>query len=163
MIGERSAEDQVGVISGRGRIGFPSLYQACLKAAELEREFDMLTSKFASVAGLIGAAVLAAAIGPGATSAFAASPDDQATIRVSVDDLNMTSEAGARVALRRIQHAADEICGGDVTDRSLGEQMQVRQCARAAVERAVASINLPALTAVSGGRHVATTMASADR
>lgn len=123
----------------------------------------MLTSKFASVAGFIGAAVLVAAIGPGATCAFAASSDDQVTIRVSVDDLNMTSEAGARVALRRIQYAANEICGGDVADRSLGEQMQVRQCARAAVEHAVASMNLPALTAVSGGHHVGTAMASAGR
>ena len=123
----------------------------------------MLTSKLTSAAGLIGAAVLVAAIGPGATSALAASPSDQVTIGVSVADLNMTSEAGARVALRRIQHAANEICGGDVADRTLGELMQSRDCERSAVKRAVASMNLPALTAVSEDRHVPAAMASADR
>jgi UrcA family protein len=121
----------------------------------------MLTSKLASFTGLVGAAMIALAVGPGATSAFAASPDDPISVKVSIADLNMASEAGARTALARIQYAADRACGGDVSDQTLGEQMQFRSCARQAVERTIASINQPALTAVSQGRHV-TAMASAN-
>jgi len=120
----------------------------------------MLTSKLASLVGLVGAAMIATAIGPGATSAFAASPDDPISVKVSIADLNMASEAGARTALSRIRYAAEKACGGDVADQTLGEQMQFRSCAKQAVQRAVTAINQPALTAVNQGRHV-TAMASA--
>jgi UrcA family protein len=122
----------------------------------------MFTSKLASVAGLIGSAVIAAAIGPGA-AAFAATPDDQITIRVSVGDLNLSSEAGAQAALARIHHAAQDICGGDGNRTSLTEQAKLHACIDSTVERAMAASNLPTLIAVSHGRPVATTVASADR
>jgi UrcA family protein len=126
----------------------------------------MPTSNLPSVAGFIGAAVLAAAIVP-TTCALAANPGDQVTVRVSTTDLNMASEAGARTALRRIQDAADETCGGDVVlpgaDRTQGEQIQSQYCAQAVVKRTIASMNLPALTAVSEGRPVPSALASADR
>jgi UrcA family protein len=120
----------------------------------------MLTSKLASVAGLIGATVLAAAI-PAATSAFAATPD-QVTVKVSTADLNMNSEAGARVALARIRHAAKEICGDSGARTSLDQTMQLHACVNGVVERAVAASNQPTLVAVSQGRHMAA-MASAAR
>jgi UrcA family protein len=132
---------------------------ASLEAFELEGKFDMLTSKLMSVAGLIGAAALSAAIAP--SCAFAANLDDQVTVTVSTADLNMGSEAGARAALHRIQYAANEICGGDGGERGLGEQMESRSCVQATVKRTVASVNLPTLTAVSQGRHVSV-LASTD-
>jgi UrcA family protein len=121
----------------------------------------MLTSKLASLAGLVGSAMIAITVGSGATTAFAASPDDPISVKVSLADLNMASEAGAQTALARIRLAANQACGGDLSDQTLGEQMQFRSCAKQAVQRAVAAINQPALTAVSQGRHV-TTMASAN-
>ena len=121
----------------------------------------MLTSKLASLVGLVGAAMIAAAVGPGAATAFAASPDDPISVKVSLADLNMASEAGAREALARLQYAANQACGGDVSDQTLGEQMRFRSCAKQAVLRAVTAINQPALTAASQGRHV-TAMASAN-
>ena|SRR5215469_7463819 len=121
----------------------------------------MLTSKLASVAGFFGAAVLAAAFAPGATCAFAASPDDHATVYVWTKDLNMVSETGAREALSRIQYAADDVCGGDVADLTMAERSQSQECSQAVVKRTVASMNLPALTAVSEGRHVPSALASA--
>jgi UrcA family protein len=117
----------------------------------------MLTSKLASFAGLVGAAMIA--IAPGASTAFAATPDDQVSVKVSIADLNMNGEAGARVALSRIRYAAEEICRGGIDEQTLGEQMQSRSCETATVERTVASMNVPALTAVSHGHHV-TAMAS---
>jgi UrcA family protein len=121
----------------------------------------MLTSKLASFAGLVGSAMIAITVGSGATTAFAGSPNDPISVKVSLADLNMASEAGAQTALARIRFAANQACGGDLSDQTLGEQMQFRSCAKQAVQRAVASINQPALTAVSQGRHV-TTMASAN-
>jgi UrcA family protein len=124
----------------------------------------MFTSKLASVAGLIGAAVIAVAIGPGAAAtAFAATPDNQITIRVSVDDLNLSSEAGAQAALARIHHAAQDICGDDGNRTSLAEQAKLRACIDSTVERAMAASNLPTLVAVSHGRPVTTAVASANR
>jgi UrcA family protein len=122
----------------------------------------MSNSKLASVAGLVVA--LAAAIGPvAASTAFAADAgaDSAITLNVSVGDLNLASEAGARRALSRIQHAADEICTGGIDERTLGEQYQAQTCTKGVVGRTVAEMNLPMLTAVSQGRHV-TAMASAS-
>ena len=60
------------------------------------------------------AAMLAAAVTADA-SAAQPNPDD-ITVRVSVSDLNLVSQQGAAVALRRIQRAADSICGGYPTE-----------------------------------------------
>jgi len=117
-------------------------------------------SKLASVAGVIAAAVLAAAIDPGAAAAFAATPHDQVTIRVSVADLSMTSEAGAQEALARIRHAAREVCGDSRVSGSVPEQIELRSCVADTVKRAVATANQPTLTAVSQSQHL-TEMASA--
>ncbi|HSZ51924.1 MAG TPA: UrcA family protein [Caulobacteraceae bacterium] len=122
----------------------------------------MLTSKLASATGFIGAAVLAATIVAGATPAFATAPQDQVTIRVSVADLNMTSEAGAQEALARIRHAAKEICGDPRVSGWVTEQFEQRSCVADTVGRAVAGANLPTLTAVSQSQHL-TEMASASR
>jgi hypothetical protein len=102
----------------------------------------MLTSKLASVTGVVGAAMLALTIGSGASTAFAAQPDGQVSIKVSTADLNLASDAG-----------------GDA-EPSFSQQMQFRSCVRDTVERTVAAMNLPTLTAVSEGHHV-TAMASA--
>jgi|SRR6185312_955427 len=113
----------------------------------------MSASKLMSIAGLVTMTVLAAATGP---AAFAATTDDQVAVRVSVADLNMTSEAGARAALARIRHAAREICGDSDNIVSLSEQMRLRSCLSGTIERAVASMNSPALLAVSQSHHVTT-------
>jgi len=134
------------------------------QAIETKGEFVMFTSKLASVAGLIGAAFIAAAIGPGAaTAAFAGPPNDQITIQVSVGDLNLSSEAGAQAALARIHHAAQDICGDDGNRTSLTDQAKLRACIDSTVERAMVTSNLPTLIAVSHGRPVTTAVASANR
>jgi UrcA family protein len=159
FIGKSSGEDRVGTLSGRGETGFPRAHRASPEAAEIEEEFAMLTSRLASVAGFIGAAMLAAA---SAAPAFAANSHDQVTIRVSVADLNMTREAGAKEALARIRHAAREVCGDSRVSGPVAEQMELRLCVADSVKRAVASANLPTLTAVSQSQHL-TEMASATR
>jgi UrcA family protein len=143
---------------------FLALTRLQLEAAEIERELAMFTSRLASVTGFIGAAVLAATISvaaiTAATPASAASSGDEVSIRVSVADLNMTSETGAREALTRIRRAANELCGGSEFRGSFAEQTERRSCVADTVKRAVAGSNLPTLMAVSQGQHV-TKMASA--
>ena len=124
----------------------------------------MSHAKLASLAGLIGAAVLVAAVGPGAaTAAFAANPDGPASLKVQISDLNLTSDAGAHEALTRIQRAARHVCGDGDTQPGLSQQIQFRSCVSESVQRAVVAINAPGLTAVSQGRSAATAVASAAR
>ena len=120
----------------------------------------MSHAKLASLAGLVGAALMVAAIAPGA-SAFAADPDGQVSLKVSIADLNLATEAGAREALARIQRTARHICGDGDAEPGLTQQLQFRSCVSEAVQHAVAAINAPMLTAVSQGRHTDTAMASA--
>ena len=120
----------------------------------------MRTSRRSSVTGFVGAVVLAAAIGLGGASAFAANSDGQVSIRLSIADLNMNSEAGARVALSRIRYTAEKICGEP--GRSLRRQTLVRECVANTVGRTVATVDLPILTAASQGQHV-TAIAAATR
>jgi UrcA family protein len=122
----------------------------------------MSHAKLASLAGYIGAAVLALAIGPcAATSAFAADPDGPVSVKVSIADLNLSNEAGAREALIRIDRAARQVCGGGADEPSLTQWVDYRKCVAAAVERTVAGMKQPTLTAVSHSRHADTAIASA--
>ncbi|HWF78174.1 MAG TPA: UrcA family protein [Caulobacteraceae bacterium] len=118
----------------------------------------MPNAKLASLAGLVGAAVMVAAIVP---PAFAADPDAPMSLKVSIADLNLKSDAGAHEALARIQRAARHVCGDGDVEPGLTQQVQFHNCVSQAVQHAVAAINAPALTAVSPGRHVDTAMASA--
>lgn len=106
-----------------------------------------------------------------ATLAFAAashaSPaidgfSDPATmsVTVSVADLNLSNQAGAKVVLRRIHNAAQTICGGEPDIRS--ERFTLYQsCVKATVARTVASLDSPLVTALNGGQPLA--IAVADR
>ena len=91
--------------------------------------------------------------------ALAASTDSDITIKVSLADLNLNSEAGVQQALVRIRRAAQEICGDDGSAKTLTEMMHLRTCVDTTVREAVASSHLPTLTDASQGRPV-TTLAS---
>jgi len=66
---------------------------------------------------------------------------------VHFGDLNVDRPAGAAVLYRRIRHAAEGVCG---ERRDPGTQMissQWRSCVAQAIDRAVVSLDRPALTA----------------
>lgn len=104
--------------------------------------------------------LLAAALATGATAAVAAEPE-RLSVPVKVGDLNIRSEAGAEVALRRIQRAAHAICG-ETDSKQLGRQAMIDACVRDAVNTTVASANSPALAALNGTPVQATTLAAAN-
>jgi UrcA family protein len=71
---------------------------------------------------------------------------------VSFDDLNLTSESGARTLLVRITRAARTACG-PITHSPLlpREAANHRACVADAVDAAVRHVDLPVLTALHSG------------
>ncbi len=74
------------------------------------------------------------------------------SVKVSVSDLNLSSEAGARVALRRVTQAARAACGGQPRPIDLERSAQYHDCMNTAVSRAVASLDSPHVTALYAGQ-----------
>jgi len=102
---------------------------------------------FASVVialGLLGAAPgHAAAIGPEVEQG------DTVSIKVSVADLDLTAEAGARIALGRIRTAANMICGPEPSPVQIDRFTAYKACVKADVDAAVATLDRPLLTALN--------------
>ena len=111
--------------------------------------------------------LLAAVIAVGAASVAAAAPasaptDERISVRVPVADLNLQSEAGARVALRRIAKAASAICGDEPDSREMARAALFRACVRSAVDRTVAEADSPMLAQLNGTPARAATLAAAN-
>jgi UrcA family protein len=102
-----------------------------------------------------------AALGVTVAAAQAQPPAPEMSVRVDVADLNMQSEAGARLTLQRIENAAAAICGREEDIRLLGRAAMQRACVRKTVQAAVGSVDSPRLTEASGRTSQHTVVASA--
>ena len=97
-------------------------------------------------------AVLALAAG-----ASAASPESgsivpySGSISVSVADLNLKATDGGRIALRRIQSAAERICGGAPGVAELERTRIYRACMKDAIDHAVAALGSPVVAVLNAG------------
>lgn len=98
-----------------------------------------------------GLLIAAAAFSAGAARAAPAPGPQTATVHVRVADLDLASEAGARVALRRIARAADAVCGDEADTRDLQRRAMFETCVRGVVNETVASAHSPMLAALNGG------------
>lgn len=98
------------------------------------------SNKSRLLAALAGLVVLASG-----SSAFAADQSDAVrSLRVRAGDLNLQSEEGTTALYRRITSAARLVCEqGDIRD--LAAQERAHQCERAAIDKAVGSMNSPQL------------------
>lgn len=74
-----------------------------------------------------------------------------AAVTVHYGDLNLASEAGAKVLIRRLDQAARQVCGGDAFARGLARREQ-RTCRTEAVTQAVADVNQPMVTTMFAER-----------
>ena len=114
---------------------------------------------FAAVAGF------AALVSAAAHAAPASNPtSDVVTVSktVSVADLDIGSPAGANAALARLRYAAKAAC--DPGGTPLDGGTQYRACVSDAVDRAVASLGSPVLTAINSGHdQTAAVLAARDR
>ena len=83
------------------------------------------------------------------TPAAAASMEDPPNITVSYRDLDISHPQGAAVLLHRLEAAATKACGGRPDVRVLEEVATFDKCRSAALDRAVAQIDAPMLTAAA--------------
>ena len=75
------------------------------------------------------------------------------TVRLS--DLNLSSERGAEVALRRIRSAAQYVCGDPMSTRHDWWSLHYRSCVRQASDNAIRDLGSATVTArYNGGKPV---------
>lgn len=96
------------------------------------------------------AAILLAGIPFG--SVLAASPAEPSKA-IHYSDLNLTTSTGVAALYKRIERAASEVCQLPHGTKLLRIQTEIKACRADSVDRAIAQVNLPALSAL----HVART------
>ena len=108
--------------------------------------------RFSKALGVLAVASICASQIP--QSAVAA-PIGQATVSSKIDyaDLNLATRAGAGKMLLRIRNSAREVCGWTTSD-SLFPYYRAAEakCVKATIDKAVAGLNSPMLTALNEGR-----------
>jgi len=77
----------------------------------------------------------------------AANAGDVDQITVHFGDLNIDQTTGAIVLYRRIRHAAERVCGEPQLPGSRVVSLAWRRCVADSIDRAVISVDRPALTA----------------
>ena len=86
---------------------------------------------------------------------LAAAPrqSEEVSVTVSYSDLNIQSEAGARVLYSRLKRATEEVCGfeSSVASKSLAETSLARACVRETLEASVQKIDSDALAEIHSG------------
>ena len=70
------------------------------------------------------------------------------TMIVSFAELDITKPRGLEVLYRRIEHAAEVVCGVDPSPRHLASTRNSLACYKTAIDDAVRQINRPTLTAL---------------
>jgi len=85
------------------------------------------------------------------TSASAQSALGVEQIKVSTAGLDLNTESGARTLLKRIEHAAAQVCGGEPSNR-MDRIKTFRPCTKEVMNRTVSEINAPTVTALYEGR-----------
>jgi UrcA family protein len=86
------------------------------------------------------------------SSAFAAEPGQTPEQKVSYADLDLTRAESIAPLYRRIHSAAENVCA-PFESRELARRTHWRACVESAISRAIAQINVPALTAYADARN----------
>lgn len=98
-------------------------------------------------------ALVAATAAPADAGVHPARQDPDAletTVRFADLDLNRT--AGADLMFSRLERAARDVCGEEPSPRELSKRSRYRACVAASLERAVAVVDAPLVTARHTGR-----------
>jgi UrcA family protein len=85
------------------------------------------------------------------------------SVSVRSDDLDLASERGAARMLRRLERAADDVCGRAVAQHFPGQRDEYRACRAATLEAAVDQLGAPAVAALHAARHRRDEVQIADR
>jgi UrcA family protein len=84
-----------------------------------------------------------------AAPVLAQTSDTVPSVSVKYDGLNIGSPVGAQVLLKRIEAAANTVCGGAPDIRQLNQWASFEACRRSAVARAVVAVGSPLLTTMA--------------
>src|SRR5262245_61683921 len=98
---------------------------------------------------LVQALLLSAAL-MGATPAFADAFTPR-SVTVRSDDLDLSNGRDAARMLRRLERAADAVCGRTVAMHYSGQRDEYRSCRAATLEAALDQLGAPVVTALHGG------------
>jgi UrcA family protein len=100
---------------------------------------------------------------PAAPDASAARPassqttlNEPAKVVVRYGDLNLSSDAGAEVLLRRLEQAARQVCGDPRERRPLAEISVILRCNAQSLERAIEAVGAQKLTAAYQSKYGST-------
>jgi UrcA family protein len=96
----------------------------------------------------IALAALTAAAAFVQTAAAEPGRGTEVAVRVSYADLDISSEAGVKTLMRRIDRAAGVICGSASPSRPISLARIARTCQRAVVADALTQVGEPRLTAM---------------
>jgi UrcA family protein len=86
------------------------------------------------------------------SSTFAAVSGEALQQKVSYADLNLTRADGVAALFKRVHSAAENVCA-PLQSRELSRRSQWRACVDSSVSRAIAQIDVPALTAYADARN----------
>ncbi len=125
-----------------------------------------MSRNFLSRASL--ALLLAVAIAPaGAAHAGAITTEvehgDDVVVSVSVADLNLATDAGARTAEHRLVVAARQVCSPAPAITELQRYAAYKTCVRSKVDKAVADLGAPRVTALNRHEPSPSNLAEAQR
>jgi UrcA family protein len=73
--------------------------------------------------------------------------------KIDLSDIDVRSTAGAQALLRRIETAADAVCGGAASRTSKATKADFEDCRDGAISGAVAKMRSPSLNALADRRH----------
>jgi UrcA family protein len=98
------------------------------------------------------AAILAVSFGLLGSGSALAGGNDVSVNKVSVayGDLNLSSDAGAKILFARVGSAASLACGGHPDSRDLAGAERFQACRKEAIAGAVTRIGAPKLSALNG-------------
>jgi UrcA family protein len=82
----------------------------------------------------------------------AAQNTETVSVKVSFADLNLSTEAGAKIMLQRIRNAAKEVCGTE-SDDPIDRMFEYLPCVNGTTDRAVARFHNPIVTALNSGKN----------
>ena len=96
-----------------------------------------------------------------ASTSFAGTTQEPASVRVSFSELDLTKDAGVERLYARLQNAAERVCS-NLDSRDLTAYNAHAACMRAALDRAVANVHSSRLTARHKGATAGQQYARAD-
>ena len=121
----------------------------------MKRHFNFVPASTPIAMALVGIALACVATQPAQAESQAVKKNFVASERVVYTDLDLTRASDAEVLLGRIKEAAFRVCGGDPRshvgyDLMPGRiELAFKECREEAVERAIATIDVPQVTAAA--------------